>query len=195
MEIEAKSVLYYVIEKMGKERIESEIVSTPANVPKIIREIFSTTVKALGPYEYDREKVHSDLVVALLHYLLSACLIQADRKLEYDKGLTLDVIIPSAKQLRSDPKRTLLLAFPKKMTPESIKSYTDELQKVQPSRENIWLIFGNYDEELISSSKEFKTYVPDDFAKGSLKPLSSIIDDIKLFLESHKIKSFKIFPT
>ncbi len=195
MEIDAKAVLYHIIEKMGRENVESEIVSTPSNIPRIIRDIFSTSMTALSSYDYYKEKVHSDLVAALMHYLLTVCLIQAERKVEYDKLLTLDIVIPSARQLKTDPKRTLLLSIPNKTEPASINARTDALQKVQPNKENIWLVFGHYNNELISACKEFKTYVPDDFVKEPLKPLSSIIDDIKLFLETNKIKSFKIFPT
>jgi hypothetical protein len=195
MQIDAKTILYDTIAKMGKQRIESEIISTPSNVPKTIRDIFSRTMSALQEYGHYEEKVLSDLVAALMHYLLSICLIQADRKVEFATGLTLDIVIPSAKQLKTDSKRTLLLAFPEKIDRTSIDARTSALQKVQHDKEKIWLIFGHYNDELASICKDFRTYVPDEFTKGSLRPLSSVIDDIKLFVEVNKIKSFKIFPT
>lgn len=194
MQIDAKTILYDTIAKMGKQRIESEIISTPSNVPKTIRDIFSRSMSALQEYGHYEEKVLSDLVAALMHYLLTISLIQAERKLEFD-GLILDVVIPSAKQLRTDPKRTLLLAFPEKIDRTSIDARTSALEKVQHDKERIWLIFGHYNDELASICKDFRTYVPDEFTKGSLRPLSSVIDDIKLFVEVNKIKSFKIFPT
>ena len=193
MDIDAKTVLYGVIERIGKKHIESEIISS-SNVPQIIRDLFSASIDYLHAYEYDEEKVHSDLAVALMHYLLSVCLIQSERKVEHDKGLMLDIVIPSARQLRTDPKRTLLLAFPKKTDPASINAQIDALRRIQPNKENIWIVFGHYNDELITPCKEFSTYVPDNFVKGSLRPFSSIIDDIRLFLEVNKIKSFKIFP-
>lgn len=195
MEIDAKFVLYSTIEKMGRQSIESKIVSAP-DVHTIIRDIFSGCMKFLSSsaHDYDEEKVHHDLVVALMHYMLSACLIQAERKVEYD-NLTLDIVIPSAKQLRADPGRTLLLAFPEKAEPAHINARTTVLQRVQPMKENIWLVFGHYNDSLVNSCRNFKTYVPDDFAEGQLKPFSSIIDDIKSFLEVNKVKSFKIFPS
>jgi hypothetical protein len=171
------------------------MVSTPSNIPKIIKDIFSASMTALRSYDYDKEKVHSDLVVVLMHYLLTACVIPSERKVEYNKGLILDVVIPSTRQLKTDPKRTLLLVFPKKSEPASISAQTDSLLKVQPNKENVWLVFGHYSDELISVCEGFKRYIPDDFSNEALKPLSSIIDDIKLFLDVNKIKSFRIFPT
>jgi hypothetical protein len=107
----------------------------------------------------------------------------------------LDIVIPSARQLRTDPKRTLLLAFPKKTDPASINAQIDTIRRIQPNKENIWIVFGHYNDELMTPCKEFSTYVPDNFVKGSLRPFSSIIDDIRLFLDVNKIKSFKIFPS
>jgi hypothetical protein len=188
MEIDAKFVLYSVIEKMGRENIES-IASMPS-VKKVMQEIFASCMNFLRSYAYDREKMHADLVVALMHYMLSTCMIQAERKVEYEK-LTLDIVIPSAKQLKTDPQRTLLIVFPDVAQTDT---QMDSLQKIQPYKENIWLVFGNYTDELMNV-RSFRTYVPDDHAKEHLQPLSSIIDDIRSFLEVHKVRSFKIFPT
>ncbi len=194
MEIDAKTVLYRVLEEMGKERIESEVVSSPASIPGMVREILSACTAALRPYDYDKEKIHSDLVVALMHYLLSVCMIQAERKVEYDHDTILDVVIPSVKQLRTDPGRALLLVFPKRLERGSIEEQIRAVRRAQPNAENLWLVFGGYS-QAIDSLTAFSRYVPDEFAGGQLRPLSSLIDDIRSFLEAKKIKSFRIFRT
>ncbi len=192
MQIEAKSILYGVIEKLGKERIESEIASAH-NTSEIIKNIFSACMSALRQYDYDKEKLHTELVVALMHYLFTVCLIPAQRKFEYD-NMIIDLVIPSARQLKKDAKHALTITIPQNLEQSSINAQTNALKKVQPNKENIWLVFGHYSDELISVCNEFRTYVPDDHVKEPLKLLSSIIDDIKLFLKVNKIKNFKILP-
>ena len=193
MGVESKSVLYDVIDKIGRERIESEIANTH-NTAEIIKNIFSACMTALRQHDYDKEKVHTELVIALMHYLFTVCLIQAQRKFEYNNDLTIDLVIPSSRQLRKNPKHALTITIPKKIDQSSNNAQTDALKEIQPNKENIWLVFGHYSDELMSMCKEFRTYVPDDYVKEPLRPLSSIIDDIKLFLEVNKIKNFKILP-
>lgn len=194
MELDAKAVLYSIIDKMGKDGIESEIASHPSKIPQIINDICFNCMKTLNSYhDYDRPKILSDILEALMHYLLTVCLIPSERKVEYEKNLTLGLVIPTLRQLKTDPNRALIILFPKNNDAASVNAQIGRLLRVQPKRENIWLVFGHYSDELIRACDGFRAYIYDDFVKGSLKPFSTIIDDIKSFVESNKIKGFKIF--
>ena len=121
-------------------------------------------------------------------------MIPSERKVKYHNDLEIDLVIPTLKQLRFDPTRTLVISFEKNLDTNIINMHIDRLLKVQPNKTNIWLIFGNY-YELPDLCKGFTVFVQDDFVKEPFKPLSSIVDEINAFVETNKIRSFRIFRT
>ena len=195
MEIDAKEILYSTLTKMNKNKLESTVVSNPSQIPLLIREIFNGCVQSLGSrMDYDKTKVHGDLAEALMHYLLTVTMIPSERKVKYDSDIEIDLVIPTLKQLKTDPKRALVISFVKSLDRNYISTHIERLVRAQPSKNNIWLVFGHYP-DITEAFEGFNVFVHDDSAKKPFKPLSSIIDEIKIFLEINKIKSFKIFRT
>ncbi len=193
MEIDAKEILYAALEEIGKEKVESSIVSVTSEVSTVINQIWSKCVQSLNSYkDYDRAKVHGDLAESLMHYLLTITMIPSERKVKHN-NIEIDIVIPTVKQLQTDPKRTLVIAFQKSLATNDVDAHIQKLVKAQPNRDNIWLVFG-YHDNVIDSYTEFVAFLPDD-SKGQFKPLSSIIDEIRQFVETNKIKSFRIFRT
>jgi hypothetical protein len=192
MVLDAKEILYSILREMGKDKIESEIVSNLSQIPFIIKEIFSRCVNSLQT-NADRQKMQSDIAEALMHYLLTVIMLPSERKIKHG-DIEIDLVIPNGKQLHDDPQRALVIFFPKSIKMDDINARLDKLLKVQPKKSNIWMVCGYYDDTL-HSFNEYTIFVQDDFADKSLKPLSSIIDAIKYFVEKNKIKSFRIFPT
>ena len=194
MEIDAKEVLYSTIAKIDKNRIESTVTSSPLQVPAIVKEICSQCTASLNSHtDYDKPKIHSDLLEALMHYLLTLTHLPSERKIKYDNDIEICIVIPGLKQLKADPKRTLVISFPKSLDADDINTHVNKLLKVQPQKSNVWLVFGYYNGTIMDSCKGFTVFAQDDFVQDPFKPFSSIIDEIKLFVETNKIKSFKIF--
>jgi hypothetical protein len=195
MEIDAKEILYSTLTKMNRNKLESTIVSNPSQIPLIIKQIFNGCVQLLGSRtDYDKVKVHGDLAESFMHYLLTVAMIPSERKVKYDSDIEIDLVIPTLKQLKTDPKRALIISFLKYLDQNYINTHIEKLLKAQPNKDNIWLVFGYYP-NVTYPLEGFTVFVHDDSVKKPFKPLSSIIDEIKLFLETNKIKSFKIFRT
>ncbi|MFY3740002.1 MAG: hypothetical protein HMLIMOIP_000427 [Candidatus Nitrosomirales archaeon] len=195
MEIDAKEILYSTLTKMNKNKLESTIVSNPSQISSIIKEIFDGCVQLLGSQgDYDKTKVHGDLAEALMHYLLTVTMIPSERKVKCDSDIEIDLVIPTLKQLKTDPKRALVISFLKSVDRNYMSVHMERLLRAQPNKNNIWLVFGHY-LAITEAFEGFNIFVHDDSAKKPFKPLSGIIDEIKLFLETNKIKSFKIFRT
>lgn len=193
MEIDVKGILYSTITKMDEGRIESTIISDPSQIPSIIKEICSKCIALLNSKtDYDKPKIHSDLIEALMHYLLTLTQIPSERKVKYDNEIEICIVIPNLKQLKVDPQRTLVISFPKSLDADYINEHTNKLLKVQPQKSSIWLVFGYYNDIIADLCKGFTVFVQDDL-QIPFKPISCIIDEIKLFVETNKIKSFKIF--
>ena len=193
MEIDVKAILYSTITNMGKDRIESTIISDPSQIPSTIKELYSKCITSLtSQTDYDKPKIHSDLIESLMHYLLTVTQIPSERKVKYNNDTEICLVIPNLKQLKADTKRTLVISFPKSLDADYINKHASKLLKVQPQKSNIWLVFGYYNDIIADLCKGFTVFVQDDL-QIPFKPISCIIDEIKLFVETNKIKSFKIF--
>ncbi|HET9009427.1 MAG TPA: hypothetical protein VFN17_04840 [Nitrosarchaeum sp.] len=121
------------------------------------------------------------LATVLLHYLLTNALLSSQRKVEYS-GIQIDVIIPDLKTLEIDPKKTLIICIPKTIDRKTIEQKLDQLQKIQPIKENIWLVITE------NLDLQNKTYV----IKKRNSSFSKIIYDIAQFVNIQGQNKFKI---
>ena len=87
----------------------------------------------------EKEEAVGILATGLLHYLLTNALITSQRKIDYD-GVDIDIVVPDTKTLETDAKKTLLVCIPKSKDIKVINEKISRLEKVQPEKENIWLI-------------------------------------------------------
>ncbi len=121
------------------------------------------------------------LATGLLHYLLTNTLIPSQRKIDYN-GIQIDIIIPDLKTLEIDPKKTLIVCLPKTIDKIIIEQKLDQLQKIQPIKDNIWLV--------TTKKLDFqtKTYV----IEKKNASFSKIIHDIGQFVNVQGQNKFKI---
>lgn len=129
----------------------------------------------------EKEEGLGILATALLHYLLTNALLSSQRKVEYS-GIQIDVIIPDLKTLEIDPKKTLIICIPKTIDRKTIEQKLDQLQKIQPIKENIWLVITE------NLDLQNKTYV----IEKRNPSFSKIIYDIAQFVNIQGQNKFKI---
>jgi len=129
----------------------------------------------------EKEESVGILATGVLHYILTNALVSSQRKIEYN-GIQIDIIIPNLKTLEIDPKKTLIICIPKTIDKNTIKQKLELLQKIQPIKDNIWLV--------ITKKLDFqnKTYV----VKKKNASFSKIIYDIAEFVNVHGQSKFKI---
>ena len=121
------------------------------------------------------------LATGILHYLLTNALLNSQRKVECE-GIELDIVVPDVKTLEKDSKMSLVICIPKTSDKTVIEEKITELQKIQPVKENIWLVLS---EEL---ELDYKTFV---LSKDSLS-FSKIIFEIAQFSNVNGANKFKI---
>jgi hypothetical protein len=121
------------------------------------------------------------LATGLLHYLLTNALVSSQRKIEYD-GIHIDIIIPNLKTLKIDPRKTLIICIPKTIDKNVIEQELNQLQKIQPIKDNIWLV--------VTKKLDFqnKTYI----IEKKNASFSKIIYDIAEFVNVQGQSKFKI---
>ncbi len=130
----------------------------------------------------DVDENASIFLTGLLHYLLTNSLIPSQRKIEYN-GIELDIVIPNVKTLETKPKNSLIICIPKSFEQVLINEKLRELLKIQPNKENIWVVL----KEMIQS--DFKIF------EIKNKSVIHIIDEINNFLDKSKQTQFKIFKS
>jgi|TARA_B110000438_G_scaffold131007_1_gene127211 hypothetical protein len=121
------------------------------------------------------------LATGILHYLLTNALLNSQRKVEY-QGLELDIVIPDVKTLEKDAKMTLLILIPKSSDKKIINEKIFQLKKIQPIKENIWVILS---EEIKLECKSF-------ILSKEKNSFSNIIFEIAQFSNVGKSNKFKI---
>ena len=129
----------------------------------------------------EKEESLGILATGLLHYLLTNTLVSSQRKIEYDE-IQIDIIIPDLKTLEIDPKKTLIICIPKTIDKTIIKQKLEQLEKIQPVKDNIWLV--------VTKKLDFqnKTYV----IEKKNASFSKIIYDIAQFVNVQGQSKFKI---
>ena len=121
------------------------------------------------------------LATGLLHFLLTNALLTSQRKIEYQK-IEIDIVIPDLKTLEKDPKKTLLICIPKTSEKKEIEQKLMELHKIQPEKQNIWLVLS---QELGFENRSYIIQKED-------QTFSKIIFDIAQFVNIQGQNKFKI---
>ena len=161
-----KGILYSVIDKIGKEKIQIEVNSEIEISEKRCDEILEECKKLMGSAM--SEESLADLCEALLHFLLTASLLPSERKVNL-KGIELDLVVPSLKMLKKDPDKALVLQI---IRENDELTELERTKSMQPYDENIWLV----------SARKLDTYHKNYYVGSSLFPYSRIIIDINAFL-------------
>ena len=121
------------------------------------------------------------LATGLLHYLLTNALINSQRKIEYN-NVEIDIVIPDIKTLEKDPKKTLVIGIVKSSDKKTIDKKIYDLEKIQPEKENIWMVLS---EEIPIDKKSF-------IISKENNSFSKIIFEISQFTNVGGANKFKI---
>lgn len=172
---EIKDFLFDYLNKSENQTLISELKFSEI-IDNVLENCFDKVVST-----GKKEESLAILATGLLHYLLTNALISSQRKVEFN-GINVDIVIPDLKTLEGDSKKTLILFIVDTDNEIIIKQKIAELYKIQPNKENIWIISGkNY-------SISNKIYVIE--KKNS--SFSNIIFDIAKFVNVHGQSKFKI---
>lgn len=161
-----KDILYSIIDKIGKEKIQIEVNSEIEISEKRCDEILEECKKLMGRGMSEESLV--DLCEALLHFLLTASLLPSERKVNL-RGIELDLVVPSLKMLKKDPDKALVIQI---IRENEELAELERTKSMQPYDENIWLV----------SARKLDTYHKNYYVGSSSFPYSRIIIDINAFL-------------
>ena len=129
----------------------------------------------------NKEESLGVLATGILHYMLTITMLSSQRKVEHN-GIEIDIVIPDLKTLEQDPKKTLIILIPKTLDKKEIQEKLDTLQKIQPEKQNIWIVLTQ------DLGFDYKTYV----IQKENSSFSKILFDIAQFVNVQGQNKFKI---
>ena len=166
-----------------------EYIEKSNNIENLIREKkFDVIINEIIENCYDKiilmdkkEEAVGILATGILHYLLTNALLNSQRKVDY-QGMELDIVIPDTRTLEKDAKMTLLILIPKSSDKKIIDEKISQLRKIQPTKENIWVVLS---EDITLDCKSF-------VLSKENSSFSKIIFEIAQFSNVGRSNKFKI---
>ncbi|MGC2382889.1 MAG: hypothetical protein WA631_07255, partial [Nitrososphaeraceae archaeon] len=96
----------------GKQNIQKELVSSDLQASskylQIILDACILKLRILTKKDASDDTI-LDLCEALLHFILTASILPSARKIEVDKELKIDLVIPNLHSLMKDPHKSLII--------------------------------------------------------------------------------------
>ena len=178
--MEIKDILYKAISEYEEKRILSDIAQGESS--EAISTIFSHCMKNIGKVGTDTPELRSALAEGLTHYMLTVALIPSQRKTTFG-AVEIDVAVPDARTLSITPDDVVLIHFSKTDDISEIKEHLEQLKKIQPRAENIWVVVDKpvaLDAKVYALSDERFTF-------------ADIINDLISFSSGKKASKLKIF--
>jgi hypothetical protein len=177
-----KKELYCAIREIGKQKIQKDITLSIQSSQKYIDLLMNKCIGGLISAELssDHDRLIGTLSEAVLHFMLTISTLPSERKIRLNGELVIDVVIPSLRNLKANPSKSIIVQFIKQ---GQELNKVSKLQFIQPNSENIWVVF----HRPLTATK-YKTYsIPDSY--------SNIIVDIHNFLKQSGDKSLRFVYT
>ena len=180
MQEESNPIKDYLFDYLSKSNEKIQKLITDERFSEIIDDVITNCYDKIITMG-GKEQSIGVMATGLLHFLLTNALLNSQRKVVY-QGIEIDIAIPDLKTLEKDPKQTLIICIPKTSDKKEIEKKLTELYKVQPEKQNIWLVLSQ------EIGFENKSYV----IQKENNTFSKIIFDIAQFVNVHGQNKFKI---
>ncbi len=180
MEEEPNPVKEYLFSYIKNSEKKFQELLTQEKLDQIIDDILENCYYKVTLVD-NKEESLGILATGILHYMLTSTMLGSQRKVEHN-GIEVDIIIPDLKTLEQDPKKTLIILIPKTLDKKEIKEKLNQLQKIQPEKQNIWVVLTQ------DLGFDYKTYV----IQKENSSFSKIIFDIAQFVNVQGHNKFKI---
>ena len=180
MEEESNPVKEYLFSYIEKSEKKFQNLFSRSKIGEIIDDVLDSCYDKVALMNNQEESL-GILATGLLHYMLTNAMLTSQRKIKHH-GIEIDIVIPDLKTLEKDPKKTLIICMPKSIEKNTIKERLMEIQKIQPEKQNIWLVLSK------DIGFKSKTYV----IQKEKSSFSNIIYDIAKFVNVQGHNKFKI---
>jgi hypothetical protein len=186
--MELKELLYLKINQLGIDFIKTKIKENILNSDYVIKQLLGECISSSSVQNLS----HSDyicLAEGLMHYLLAITITPSQRKININ-NTEVSILVPGARDLKNGGEKVIIIQFLKGNEVEYEQTIS-ELLKIQPTRDNIWLV--SYCS--IVTRFPLKNFVIDSESIGDkelVQPFSKLMIEINNFLDRINYTGFRI---
>lgn len=173
-----KDIIY---EEIGRKDKDIRDAITARKFRGITKKILDDCLPAVSALKGDEDEDFCSFAEGMLHYLLTNAIIPSQRKILIN-DIEADIVVPDSRTLAASPKDALVLFFARKDDDVSLAKSLSKLQKIQPVKENIWLVARK------DPKMHHKTY-----EIGQSGSFADIMDHIEEFTRSRPQSRLRIF--
>jgi len=135
--LELGEILYGIISEYGEQRILSDIIQGEST--EIIKNIFEQCISNIEKNSEIKPDTRVTVAEGLSHYLLTLAMIPSKRKTIF-QSVEIDIAVPDTMTLGTSPQDVIVILFPKTNDMYTIKSQIENMKKIQPNQDNIWVV-------------------------------------------------------
>jgi hypothetical protein len=177
--LEVGEIMRNAISEYGEQRILSDIVQGES--AGVIKHIYEQCISNIEKTDEIKPDTRVTVSEGLMHYLLTITMIPSKRKTTF-QSVDIDIAVPDTMTLGTSPQDVILISVPKTNDVNIIKSQIENMKKIQPNTNNIWMIL---EEDM---QYGVKTYT----LQGAMT-FTNIINDLISFTSNKKQSKLKIF--
>lgn len=177
--LELSEILPNIISEYGEQRILSDIVQGEST--EVIKSIFEQCMSKIEKTDGIKPDTRVTVSEGLLHYLLTITMIPSKRKTTFH-SVDIDIAIPDTITLGTSPQDVIVISFQKTNDMNIIKSQIENMKKIQPDIDNIWVVL---EDDMQCGAKAYTL-------RGSMT-FANIINDLISFTSNKKQSKLKIF--
>ncbi|MGI0093363.1 MAG: hypothetical protein ACREA8_04605 [Nitrosotalea sp.] len=177
--MELGEILRNAISEYGEQRILSDIVQGES--VEVIKSIFEQCITNVEKTDGIKPDTRVTVSEGLMHYLLTITMIPSKRKTIF-QSVYIDIAVPDTITLGTSPQDVIIISFPKTSDANTIKSQIENMKKIQPNADNIWMVL-----------EEDTQYGVKTYTLGGSMTFANIINDLIGFTSNKKQSKLKIF--
>jgi len=177
-----KEILYNEIKKIPEKQIHELLYNDKYNI--LINNILTNVFPKLETIDGKIFEKVGTLAEGLSHYIFTEMLIPTQRKIIHE-SVNIDIIIPNKKKLKTDPKNVIIIYFAKINDSEYIKKKINDIKKIQPYENNIWIV------SYMKVNILCRNYI----LNQNKNTFSNLFKKIKKLMKNNKNSELKIFKT
>ena len=167
-----KEILYETIDEVTEDKLHNMLNNQNY---EILNDVIFPSLEKIKKLDGNLIENFGAFATSIMHYILTNMMIPSQRKIT-EQNIEIDIAIPRIKEIQDG----LIISFAKTDNISELTNIVNELVKIQPNRDNIWVvatkkldktttyIINEYENEIPKLTADLKNFV-DSKSYGKLK--------------------------